>query len=86
MLFRRHFFGSDIRTLIILNDEMVDIMEIIKSYEESSFLKKGLSETIQNKAKEQKGGFFHMLLGTLGAALLRNMLASKSTIRGGQDL
>ena len=44
---------------------------------------KGVSETIQNEAKQQKGGFLSMLLGTLGASLLGNILAGKGFIRAG---
>ena len=51
-------------------DEMDDILKIVKSLEDSGVLLKGVSETIQNEAKEQKGGFLSMLLGTLGASLL----------------
>ena len=54
---------------------MKDIIEIVKSLENSGLLSKGVSETIQNKAKEQKGGFLSMLLGTIGANLLGNILA-----------
>ena len=61
-------------TLIILNDEMDDILKIVKSLEDSGLLLKGVSETIQNEAKEQKGGFPSMLLGTLGASLLGDLL------------
>ena len=53
-------FGSDTTTLIISNEEMNDIMEIIKSLEESGLLIKGVSETIINETKEQKGGFLTM--------------------------
>ena len=67
-------------TLIISNDEMEDIIKIVKSLEDSGLLLKGVSETIQNEAKEQKGGFLSMLLGTLGASLLGNILAGKGTI------
>ena len=62
-------------TIIISNDEMEDIMKIVKSLEDSGLLLKGVSERIQNEVKEQKRGFFSMLLGTLGASLLGNMLA-----------
>ena len=55
--------------LIISNGEM-NIMKIIKSLEESGLLIKGVSKTIKNEAKEQKGRFLSMLLGTLGASLL----------------
>ena len=54
-------------TLIISNDEMKDIIRIVKSLEDSGLLLKGVSEAIQNEAKEQKGRFLSMLLGTLGA-------------------
>ena len=54
-------------TLIILNDEIEDIIKIVKSLEDSSLLLKG-SETVQNEVKEQKGGFLSMQLGTLGAS------------------
>ena len=62
---------------------MKDIIEIVKSLEDSGLLLKGVSETIQNEAKEQKGGFLSMLLGTLGATLLGNILAGKGVIRAG---
>ena len=52
-------------------------MEIVKSFEESGFLIKGINETIKNEAKEQKGGFLGMLLGTLGPSLLKNLLTSQ---------
>ena len=57
-------------TLIISNDEMKDILKIFKSLEDSGLLLKGVSETIKNEAKEQKGGFLSMLLGTLSANIL----------------
>ena len=59
---------------------MKDIIRIVKSYEDSGLLLKKVSETIQNEPKEQKGGFFSMLLGTLGAILHGNILAGKGTI------
>ena len=60
--------GHDNTILIISNNEMDDILKIIKSLEDSGVLLKGVSETIQNEAKEQRGGFLSMLLGTLGAS------------------
>ena len=66
--------GSGTTTPIISNDEMEGIMKIVKSLEYYGLLIKGVSETIQNDAKEQKGGFLIMSLGTLGASLLGNML------------
>ena len=59
---------------------MKDIIRIVKSLEDSGFVSKVVSETIQNEAKEQKGGFLSMLLGTLGASLLESILAGKGEI------
>ena len=75
--------GSGTTTVIISDDEMEEIMKIVKSLEDSGLLIKGVSETIQNEAKEQKRGFVSMLLGTLGASLLGNMLAGRGMIRAG---
>ena len=61
-------------TLIISNDEIEDIIKIVKSLEDSGLLLKGVSETVQNKAREQKGGFLSMILGTIGASLPGNIL------------
>ena len=63
---------------------MNDVMKIVKSLEKSGLLIKGVSETIKNEAKKQKGGFLSMLLGTLGASLLGNLLAGKGAIRAGE--
>ena len=63
----KKILGSGTTTLIISNDEMEDIMNIVKSLENSGLLKKEV-ETIQNVAKEQKGRFLSMLLGTLGVS------------------
>ena len=67
---------------------MDDILEIVKSLEDSGVLLKGVSETIQNEAKEQRGGFLKMLLGTLGASLLGDILSKglsgKGVIRAGE--
>ena len=53
---------------------MDDILMIVQTLEDSNILLKGVTKTIENETKEQKGGFLGMLLGTLGASLLRNML------------
>ena len=75
-------------TLIISNDEMDDILKIVKSLENSGVILKGVSETIQHEAKEQRGGFLSMLLGTLGASLLGDILSKgltgKDVIRAGE--
>ena len=67
-------------TLIIPNNEMEDI-KIIQVLEDSGLLLKGVTETVQNKVKEQKRGFLSMLLGTLHASLLGNMLPGKGINR-----
>ena len=80
--------GHNNTTLIISNDEMDDILKIVKSLEDSGLLLKGFSETIQHEAKEQRGGFLSMLLGTLGASLfgdvLSKALSGKGVIRAGE--
>ena len=68
-------------TLIISNDEIGNIIKIIKSLEDSGLLLKGVNETVQNEVKQQKGGFLSMLLGTLGASLLGNILTGKGAIQ-----
>ena len=70
----KKMFESEFTTLIISNEEIEDIMRIIRFLEESGFLIKGISGTTKNEAKEQTGGFLGMLLGTLGAILLRKIL------------
>ena len=64
--------ASRTTTLIISNEEMNDIMKIVKSLEKSSLLIKGVTETIKNEAKEQNGGFLEIILGPLDASLLGN--------------
>ena len=71
---KKKMFGSGTTTLIISNDEM-DILKIVKSLENSGLLLKGVSETIQHEAKEQREGFLSMLLGTLRASLLGDILS-----------
>ena len=63
---------------------MEDILKIVKSLEDSGVLLKGVNETIKDEAKEQKGRFLSMLLCTLGASLLGNMLAGKGVVRAGE--
>ena len=71
-------------TLIISNNEIKDIIKIVKSLEDSGLLLKGITETVQNEVKEQKGGFLSMLLGTLGASLFGNLLTGKGAIATSQ--
>ena len=85
----RKMLGSGTTTLIISNDEMDDILKIVKSLENSGVLLKGVSETIQHEAKEQRGGFLSILLGSLGASLLGDILSKglsgKGVIRAGEE-
>ena len=84
---KKKMLGSGATTLIISNDEMNDIIKIVKSLEDSGVILKGVSKTIQHEAKEQRGGFLSMLLGTLGASLLGNLLTGrKGVIRAGERI
>ena len=75
--------GSGMITLTILNKEMNNIMKIIKGLEDSGILLKGITKTIEDKTKEQKDWFLEIILVTLGASLLGNMLAGKGIARSG---
>ena len=72
--------GTDEKVIGLMND----IMKIVKSFEELGLLIKDVSKTIKNEAKEQKRRFLGVLLSTLGASLLGNLLKSKGTIRAGK--
>ena len=71
-------------TLIISNDKRKDLTEIVKSLEDSGLLLKGVSKTIQNEAKKQKGGVLSILLGTLGASLFGNIIVGKGINSAGE--
>ena len=74
-------------TLVIESKDMNGVMKIIEALENSGILLKGVSKTIENETKEQKGAFLSMLLGTLGASLLGNLLSSgKGIVRAGERL
>ena len=80
---QKKIHGSGATTLIISNEEMNDIIKIVQALEDSNILLKGVTKTIENETKEQKGGFLSMLLGTLGASLLGNLLTGKGIVRAG---
>ena len=85
----KKILGSDhcnTTTLIISNNEMDNINKIVKSLENSGFLLKGVTETVQNEVKQQKGGFLSMLLSTLGASLLGNLLTGKGVNKKGKGI
>ena len=81
---QKKIHGSGVK-LIIEQEDMKDIMKIIKALENSGILLKGVSKTIKNETKEQRGGFLSMLLGTLGASLLGNLLTGgKGIMKAGE--
>ena len=63
---------------------MNDIIKIVKCLKDSDFLLKRVTETVQKEVKEQKGGFLSMVLGTLSASLLRNLLTGRGINRAGK--
>ena len=80
----RKILGSGSTILIISNEDMEGLIKIVKSFEDPGLLLKGATETVQNEVKEQKRGFLSMLLGTLGASLLGNLLTGKGIRRAGK--
>ena len=82
----KKILGSGNTTLTIWNKDMEDLIEIVKSLEDSGLLLKGVTESVENEIKEQKGGFLSMSLGTLGASLLGNLLAGKGVDRAGEGI
>ena len=84
---KKKMLGSGTTTLIISNVEMNDIIKIVTSLEDSGVILKGVSEKIKHEVKEQRGGFLSILLGTLGASLLGNLLThGKGVIRAGEGI
>ena len=67
---------------------MQDLLKIVKSLEDNDIFLNGITETVKNEVKEQKGGFLSILLGTLGASLLGDLLTKKlsgrSVVRAGE--
>ena len=59
------------------------LIKIVQALEDSNILLKGVTKTIKNETKEQKGGFLSMLLGILGTSLLGNLLTGKGIVRAG---
>ena len=69
-------------TLMISNDDMQDLLKIVKSLEDSGILLNGITEPVKNEVKEQKGGFLSIFLGTLGVSLLGDLLTKNLSGRG----
>ena len=84
--YKQKILGSGTTTLVISNEKMNGKMKIVQALEDSNILLKGVSETIKNETKEQKRGFVRMLLGTLGASLLGNLLKVKGILRAGEGI
>ena len=82
---QKKIHGSGVK-LIIEEEDMQDIIKTIKELENSDILLKGVSKTIENEIKEQRGRFLSMLLGTLGASLLGNLLTGKGIMRAGDEI
>ena len=83
---QKKIHGSGVK-LIIEQEDIIDIMKIIEALENSGILLKGVSKTIENETKEQRGGFLSMLLGTLGASFLDNLLTDgKGILRSGDGI
>ena len=76
--------SGNMTTFIISNDEIEDIIEMVKSLEDSGLLVEGVTEKVQTEVKEQRRGFLSILLGTLGACLLGNLLTGKGAIATSQ--
>ena len=76
---QKKIHGSGVK-FIIEQEDMKDIMKIIKDLENYGILLKGVSKAIKNETKEQRGGFLRLLLGTLGASLLGNLLTGKGNV------
>ena len=82
----KKILGLGNTTLIISNKDMDDLIRIVKSLEDSGLLLKGVTVSVQNEVKEQKGGFLSMLVGALGASLLGNLLTGKGIHRAGEGI
>ena len=79
--FKRKYIVLVQQLQIISNEEMNDLMKIVEALKDSNILLNGVTKTITNETKEQKGGFLSTLLGTLAASLLGNTLAGKGIVR-----
>ena len=90
LVYKKKIYGSGLKTLVISNDDIQDVLKIVKSLADSGVLLKGVTETIHNDISEQIDGFLLMLLGTLGASLLGDLLtknlSGKGTVRAGQGI
>ena len=79
----KNMYACGTTTLIISNEEINDIIKLVRALEDPNILLKRVTKTITNETKEQNGGFLSMLLGILGASLLGNLLTEKGIVRAG---
>ena len=84
-VFKKRITGDGIK-LIIEQEDMNDIIKIIEALENSGILLKGVTKTIDNETKKQRGGFLSMLLGALGTSLLGNLLSGKGLVRADEGI
>ena len=75
--------GSGTTTLIISNKDINEIIKMVQVLDDSNILLKGVTETITNENKEQRGGLLGTLVGTLGSILLESVLPGKGIVRAG---
>ena len=83
---QKKIYGTTTRALIISNEELEDIIKIVKLHEESGWILKRISETVKNEANKQKVRFLSMLLGTIAASILGSELAWKGIIRADEGV
>ena len=83
---QKKIYGSGTTALIISNEEIEDMMKIVKSLEESALLMKGISEIVKNEAQKQKDRFLPMLLWILVGSVLGNALTGKLVITAGEGV
>ena len=83
---QKKIYWSGTTTLVFSNEDLNDIMKIVKSFEKSGLLIKGVSETVENEVKKQKGRFLDMLAATLAASLLESALTGTGVVEGGDGV
>ena len=83
---QKKIYGTTTRALIISNEELEDIIKIVKLHEESGWILKRISETVKNEANKQKVRFLSMLLGTIAGSILGSELAWKGVIRADEGV
>ena len=82
----KKILGSGNTTLLISNKDIEDLIKMVKSLEDYELLLNGVTESVKNEVKEQRRGFLSMLLGTLGASLLGNLLSGKGINKKGKGI